>query len=81
MLFLEILETQTTVNYLESRNLIKAYQKVKKFLLSGNYLQVNFKIRQPKVAKIYYFRINKKYRALAIIKNKSLIVFEIDDHQ
>lgn len=81
MLFSEVLETQDVVKYLKSRTLIKQYKKVKKYLISGNYVQVNLKIRQPKSEKIYYFRINKKYRALALIKNQHLIVFDIDDHQ
>lgn len=81
MLFSEILETQEVAIYLQSRNLLKQYKKVKEYLIAGNYIQVNFKIRQPKNDKVYYFRINKKYRALAIIKNKDLIVFDIDDHQ
>jgi len=43
--------------------------------------QVDFKIRQPKKDKIFYFRINKQYRWYCYFEWTILVVFRIDDHQ
>lgn len=76
-----ILERKEILPYLEARNLLKQYKKVKQFLLLGNALQVKFKERNPKGSGIWYFRINKQFRALGVFdKVGNLIVFKIDNH-
>ncbi len=51
-------------------------------LTSWNIKNIDFKIRHPKYREIWYFRINKQYRAFWVFdKNWDLIVFEINDHQ
>jgi len=41
-----------------------------------------FKKRQPKKDSIWYFRINKQYRAIGYIDDdRNLIIVEIDNHQ
>lgn len=76
-----IVEKPAVVEFLERRGLLKQYKKAKNYLVQGHYINVNFKLRQPKEAGIYAFRINKQFRALAVFKGGSLLVFEIDSHQ
>ena len=81
MLFNIIIEDIEVVSYLKKRNLLKQYKKAKKFLLLWMYAQVDFWIREPKKDNIYYFRINKQYRAYCVIENNELRIFEINNHQ
>lgn len=77
-----ILETKEVAEYLAKRNLTAQYKKAKAFLLAGNMLQVRFKQRMPKSSGIWYFRINKQFRALCVFQQDGdLVVFEIDNHQ
>lgn len=77
-----ILELRKVLPYLESRGLLKQYRKAKTYLLDGNFLQVKFKERNPKGNGIWYFRINRQYRALGTFDNGgNLIIFKINDHQ
>ncbi len=79
---LRILERKEILPYLQVRGLLNQYKKAKQFLLEGNALQVRFKERNPKGSGIWYFRINKQFRALGIFdRDGNLIVFEIDSHQ
>lgn len=79
---LQIFERKEVVHYLETRGLINQYKRAKQFLISGNARQVNFKKRNPKGSGIWYFRINKQFRALGVFDDQgNLIVFEIDNHQ
>lgn len=78
----QILEKKEIVIYLKSRNLLKQYKKAKQYLLGGHYLQTKFKERNPKGSGIWYFRINKQFRALGVFnKLGHLIIFKIDNHQ
>lgn len=77
-----ILETKDVVQFLKSRNLLKQYKKAKRYLLEERILTVRFRERKPKGSGIWYFRINKQYRAYGTFnKNGNLVVFEINDHQ
>lgn len=77
-----ILEKKSILSYLQSRGLLDQYKKVKKYLLSGNIVSTRFKERNPKGSGIWYFRINKQFRALGVFDNSGdLIVFKIDNHQ
>jgi hypothetical protein len=77
-----IFERKEILPYLEARGLLKQYKKAKQFLLEGNTLQVKFKERNPKGSGIWYFRINKQFRALGVFdENGNLIIFKIDNHQ
>ncbi|MFA5948513.1 MAG: hypothetical protein WC806_06155 [Candidatus Gracilibacteria bacterium] len=78
----EIFEKKDILPYLEKRNLLKQYKKAKDYLLKGNILQVKFKERNPKGSGIWYFKINRQYRALGVFdENGNLIIFKIDNHQ
>ena len=76
-----ILETKDIEKYLLKRNLIDQYKKVKTFILSGKTSQVNLKKRNPKGSGLWYFRINKQFRAIGYFDKQDFIVFEIDNHQ
>lgn len=77
-----IFERKEVLPYLEARGLLNQYKKAKRYLLGGNVLQVKFKERNPKGSGIWYFRINKQFRALGVFDEAgNLIVFKIDNHQ
>ena len=59
----EILETKNIKEILEQRWLYKQYIKSKNNIISWNIWKTYFKERNPKWSWIWYFRINKKYRA------------------
>lgn len=77
-----IFERKGIPKNLESRGLLKQYRKAKEFLLEGRIVQVRFKERNPKGCGIWYFRINRQYRALGVFDEAgNLIIFKIDNHQ
>jgi hypothetical protein len=77
----QIIERKDVFEYLQKRNLLNQYIKAKKFLLLSQFYLVDFKKRQPKTDMVWYFRINKQFRALAYFDDDVLVVFEIDNHQ
>lgn len=81
MIIKQILIWEQFVKYLEERWIIKQYKKAKEYILNWNYKQVNFKLREPKKDKIYYFRINKQFRAYWTIEWGILKIYHIDNHQ
>ena len=81
MLFEEIVEEKDVLKYLMKRNLLEQYKKTKTYLLLWLFAKVNFWLREPKKSWIFYFRINKQFRAYCIIENKQLRVIKIDNHQ
>lgn len=77
-----IYEKKEVLGYLNKRQLLRQYKKSKQYLLSGNIINTKFKERNPKGSGIWYFRINKQYRALSVFnRDGDLIVFKIDNHQ
>jgi len=82
MIVNNIFEDEWIKEYLEKRNLLKQFKKAKNKILSWINSNNYFKERKPKNSNIWYFRINKKYRAYwSIDKDWDLIIFEINDHQ
>ncbi len=82
MIIKRILENKEVLPYLEARNLLKQYQKAKQYLLQGQLSQASFKLRQPKKDDIWYFRINKQFRAIGYFaEDGDFIVVTIDNHQ
>lgn len=77
----KVLISSNLIEYLEKGNLWDQYKKTKNYLLSWNYRQIDFKLREPKRNKIYYFRINKQYRAYCKFDWNNLNIFDINDHQ
>lgn len=79
---LRILEKNWILSYLEDRGLLNQYQKAKIYILTGNLLQVRFKERNPKGCGVFYFRINKQFRAVCVFQDDGeLVVYKIDNHQ
>jgi plasmid maintenance system killer protein len=79
---LQIFEKKNILSFLRARGLLKQYKKAKQFLLEQNLLQVKFKEKNPKGSGIWYFKINKQFRALGVFDKKgNLIIFKIDNHQ
>ena len=77
----QILERKEILPYLEDRELHKQYLKTKRYLLAGNTLQVKFKERNPQGSGIWYFRINRQFRAFGVFNaTGDLIIFKIDNH-
>ncbi len=72
---------ETILDYLTKRNLLTQYKKAKAFLKNNHFSSVKFKKRKPKSVGGYYFRINKKYRAIGVFDGEDFIVTEISDHQ
>lgn len=56
------------------------YLKAENAILNNKFKQVDFKIRQPKSEGIYYFRINKQYRAIWRLEDNIFYVTSISDH-
>ncbi len=77
----KIEEEKYIYDYLLERKLLSQYKKAKYFLLIWNLKQVDFRLREPKKDKIYYFRINKQFRALCHFEWNVLVIFKIDNHQ
>jgi plasmid maintenance system killer protein len=76
-----IFESTKVVEYLKSRNLLKQYQKAKKLILQGHSSKVRLGKLEPKRARVWYFRVNKQYRAKAYYQQGDLRIYMIDDHQ
>jgi len=77
----EVLVPKKLVKFLEARNLLGQFRKAVNYIKSGKFETVKLKIRQPKKDRIYYFRINKQYRAFGYLDGDKFKIFKIDDHQ
>lgn len=76
-----ILIQPNALAYLKKRNLSKQYKKAKRLIIQGHTSQARFKKRKPYSDNLYYFRINKQYRAIGgFIDQETLLVTHIDDH-
>lgn len=77
-----IVESKKVMTYLKKRGLLAQYKKAKRYLLDGRTLTVKFGEKNPKGSGIWYFRINKQFRALGTFdEDGDLRVYDIDNHQ
>lgn len=77
-----ILEDEGIADFLAKRQLTAQFAKAKRMILSGNNSGALLRKREPAELGMWYFRINKKYRAIGPInQDGAMIVTEIDDHQ
>jgi plasmid maintenance system killer protein len=67
--------------YLLKRRLLTQYTKKKENILKNIFTWNYLKLREPKKDEIWYFRINKQFRALWYIDGTTLKIFDIDNHQ
>ena len=81
MKFNIIIESSDVSDYLNTHFLLKQYKKAKNNILFYNDTKAFLKERKPKWSWIWYFRINRKYRALWYIENNELRIYKIDNHQ
>jgi hypothetical protein len=66
---------------LRKYNLVNKYFKKKIQIEKENLKSSQFKKRRPYHQEAYYFRIDKKYRAIGKFKGDIFVVFEISKHQ
>ena len=55
-------------------------RKAKDFILAGKLQNVDLKLREPNEKWVWYFRINKQYRAYCTYRDNALRIYEINDH-
>ncbi len=65
---------------IEKWQIVSQYHKAKWYIISWDFRSADFKKRQPYKEEIWYFRINKQYRAFGNIVDSTLRVFHVDDH-
>lgn len=70
------------VKYLKKHGLARKFDKqLKLFLTNPHYPSLHTEILEPKSLKIYSFRLDKKYRAIFIVKSEKLIeIVDINCH-
>lgn len=78
---MKVREFDDVLPYLEKRNLSKQYIKAKLSVEHGYTSGTQLRKREPKSDDVWYFRINRQYRALCYRDGDTLTVFAIDDHQ
>ncbi len=81
MRIIKVYESQKVGKDLKKYSILKQYLKAKRFILAWNTYIVDLKIRQPKSNRIYYFRINKQFRAWWVLQGEVLKIYKIDNHQ
>ncbi len=77
----KIIETSKVRNYLLKRRLLVQYIRKKENIINSIFTWNYLKLREPKKDEIWYFRINKQFRAFWYLEWKILKIFDIDDHQ
>ena len=77
----KVLIAPKALEYIQKRQLEKQYLKAKKYILWWYISSTSLKLREPKSDEIWYFRINKQYRALCKLEWDILYVLAIDNHQ
>jgi hypothetical protein len=73
--------TPKVFRYLKERNLDDKWTKaVSLFESNIKHPSLNTELMAPKEEMIYSFRVDRKYRALFMIKNSTAFVFRITNH-
>lgn len=69
-------------DYLRDRRLEKKFEKQKKiFEANPFHPSLNTELMEPKVMRIWSFRVDKKYRAIFIFRDKETIeVLDVNNH-
>ena len=77
----QISERKEISGYIIERGLLGQYKNAKMKILNGKWSGVFLKKREPKKDDIWYFRINKQFRALCTVEGTHLMVIEINNQQ
>ncbi len=78
---MEVFDNEAVRQKIAKYQLQKQYKKACDYVHAEQAHKVQLKLRQPKKAEIYQFRITRKYRAFAFKDKDGLNIFEISDHQ
>jgi len=78
---MKLKEGKGVAQYLQKRNLVKAYQEAKAHFENDDFRIIDAKPRKPKSLGVYQFRITKKYRAFYTLTKEGAAVYKISDHQ
>ncbi len=78
---MKVFENDDVVDYMQKHQLVSLYIKAKEKIERDDFRSVQLRKRQPHSNNIWYFRIDRKYRALATREKGNLYVFKISDHQ
>ncbi len=77
---IEIVTLKVNV-YIKKHLLINKWKKaIALFKTNFKHPSLNTELLEPKEEMIYSFRIDKKYRALFVIKNNTAFVFRVTNH-
>lgn len=70
------------VRYIEARGLARRFEKQSKlFVVNINHPSLETELLEPKHLRIFSFRLNRKYRAIFIFRNRETIeVIDINNH-
>ena len=68
------------LGYLKRRNLLKKFEKQLSLLKNNpEHPSLNTEILEPRHLRIYSFRIDKKFRAIFVIRNGKIEIVDIND--
>jgi len=81
MQFKDIVLSPDAFNYLAKRKLIKQFNKAARYIIEWDAKSAQLKKMKPNSSGIFYFRINRQYRAICKIEENILFVYYIDNHQ
>lgn len=81
MIIKDIIISKKLLKFIDSRWLRKQYIKSCNYIYNWYFDLSDFKLREPKKDKIYYFRINKQFRVYVELEWDILVVRSIDNHQ
>lgn len=69
------------LKYLKSHGLENKFGKQTRILLiNPRHPSLNTERLEPKHLKIYSFRIDRKYRAIFVVKEDEIIIVDVNDH-
>lgn len=69
------------LEYLKKHKLQDKFQKQLKILqYNPKHPSLHTEILEPRHLKIYSFRLDKKYRAIFVIKNEEIVIIDINPH-
>lgn len=73
---------QDIIDYLAKRGLIKKFEKqTKLFQVNPFYPSLETELLEPKHLRFWSFRVDKKYRAIFIFREKNLVeIIDVNNH-